>query len=386
MQEVKNHSAKVLVAGFLILISAPLLFSLLGLKSGITHSENRRIQPMPSFEITNLQTAHGTKQKAKVVYLGMTKFIRRFDNYFSTTFSFRSDLLRLYNTIKLDILATEPLPQKVVQGNDGWYFLGDSFSNELKESKGLVNFSADELNSITSKINGHSAWLKEKGIDFYFAVAPNKASAYGDYLPIHQSDKITTTAQLASASINRFNFIDMKQSFSLAPQARLYYKTDSHWNDYGAFLGYTELLKKIKSQFPEIPLLTLDNFQIDTTLSYQQDLTRMLAIKVKEEVIVLKPTMPETSKLQEKRLVVPATYNRPPEDYEKRFKSNVNNLKVLVLHDSFTTHLRQFIKESFGETVFIWDTRFDKQLIEKEKPDIVIQIIVERHLELAGNE
>jgi hypothetical protein len=94
------------------------------------------------------------------------------------------------------------------------------------------------------------------------------------------------------------------------------------------------------------------------------------------------PIQPDKAHLQARQLPVPKNYERVPEDYEKRYKSNVNDLKVLVFHDSFTTALVPFIKESFGETVFIWKPNFNKTLIEKEKPDIVLQIVVERNLEL----
>jgi hypothetical protein len=106
MHNSKKYGSRVLILSFIVLITLPLTFTYIGLKSGVTLSENRRIQQMPSLEINDLQNTYGFLQKAKEVYLGVTKFIRRFDNYFSTTFSFRSDLLKLYNTVKLDILAT----------------------------------------------------------------------------------------------------------------------------------------------------------------------------------------------------------------------------------------------------------------------------------------
>lgn len=74
-------------------------------------------------------------------------------------------------------------------------------------------------------------------------------------------------------------------------------------------------------------------------------------------------------------------YFRKNDDYEKRYKSSVNNLKALIFRDSFSDAMIKFLKHSFGETVFIWHYTLDKELIEKEKPDIVIQIIVERNIE-----
>jgi hypothetical protein len=43
--------------------------------------------------------------------------------------------------------------------------------------------------------------------------------------------------------------------------------------------------------------------------------------------------------------------------------------------------MKQFLVESFGETVFIWHHVFNNKIVKKEKPDIVIQIVGERGLD-----
>lgn len=377
----KESPNKVLIVGFVIVITLPIIVDMVGIETGQTITENRRIEPMPSLEI-NYSSSPGLIVNVKPIYSACVRFIRKFDDHYSSTFGFRSNLLQLYSGVKRTIFHTDPLPQKVVEGSDGWYFLGDENSNVIKESKGIENFSREELKASLQKILNHQSWLRKQGIDFYLAVAPNKLSIYGEYLPIQKSEKETQLEQLSVASRNNFNFIDLKSHFSLARHARLYHKTDSHWNDYGAFLAYTALTEKIKADFPEVNCLKQSDFLIDTTLSYQQDLTRMLFLNVKEEVITFKQKYPDRAIIQKKELNVPKNYDRAPSDYERRYKSDTNKLKVLVFHDSFTINLIKFLKESFGETVFIWRHNFDEELIQREKPDIVIQIVVERNLDI----
>jgi len=82
------------------------------------------------------------------------------------------------------------------------------------------------------------------------------------------------------------------------------------------------------------------------------------------------------------KLKVPDGYPNDPEAYELRFHSKDNDkkkLKILVLCDSFGGYFSKFLKEHFNETVFIWDTKFDKKLILQEKPDIIIQEFVSRN-------
>lgn len=373
---------KIQVAGFLLLITMPLIGNLLGIKTGETRSENRRIEKMPSLEFAEPSTHIDLRDKAKALYSTGARFIRKFNDYYSSVFAFRGDLLWIYLSMKEEIFKTNPLPQKVVKGLDGWYFPGDSFGDVIKESKGIEHFSNKELDDIKKQIIERQSWLSEKKAHFYLAVAPDKLSIYGDYLPIRKSGKKTTVEQLDSISQNSFNFIDLRKDFPKASAMQLYYKTDSHWNDLGAYFGYTALLKYINSEFPEVPILSLTDMLADTIASQATDLTAMLGIAISEKTIRLTPKHADLVVVLEKKYPVPVNYNNNPANYENRFKSNVNQLKVLVFHDSFTSNLKKYLNASFGEMTFIWRHTFDKKLIESEQPDIVIQIIVERHLEV----
>ncbi len=375
---------KLLISAFVTLISLPLIFSMSGIKKGDTISENRQVAAMPRLDFRFSASSLSVKSKVIAIYLKGTKFIRQFDDFYSGTFSFRSDLLKLYYSLKSDLFQVDPLPQKVVQGEDGWFFLGDDNSNVIKESKAIENFSREELDAVIGMILKRNAWLHKKHIQFYLAVAPNKLSVYGNYLSILRSGKKTMTEQLDSASFNKFSFISLKNNFPNQPTEKLFHKTDSHWNDNGAFLGYSALIEKIKFDFPDAHVLNKSDFLVDTTWSYQQDLTRMLSISVREEIIRLNYKNLTQAIPQAKQLSIPKNFERDPKDYEERYKSNVNNIKVVIFRDSFTMHLVKYLKESFGETVFIWSHHFDEGIIEREQPDIVIQIIVERNLQLLG--
>jgi hypothetical protein len=42
----------------------------------------------------------------------------------------------------------------------------------------------------------------------------------------------------------------------------------------------------------------------------------------------------------------------------------------------------KFLSESFGEAVFVFSHTFNKKLIKSEQPDIVLQIVTERNVDL----
>ena len=94
------------------------------------------------------------------------------------------------------------------------------------------------------------AWLDERNIDFYVAVAPNKHSIYGEELPIKKGNKTTKLEQLkAIFESEALDFIDLSDAFPDKSEGRLYHKTNTHWNDYGAYWGYKALLSKIIEKY-----------------------------------------------------------------------------------------------------------------------------------------
>jgi len=85
---------------------------------------------------------------------------------------------------------------------------------------------------------------------------------------------------------------------------------------------------------------------------------------------------------QIKILPVPDQYFFASKQYEERYASENNKLKILVFRDSFFGAYSKFIADSFGESVFIWRHNFNKNLIEKEKPNIVFYEIIERNIDI----
>ena len=56
--------------------------------------------------------------------------------------------------------------------------------------------------------------------------------------------------------------------------------------------------------------------------------------------------------------------------------------KALVFHDSFACSWYSFLGQHFREVVYIWHYEWDRPLIEREKPEVVIDEILERFFNL----
>ncbi len=361
---------------FLIVIILPGLLDLfdIGLNNEQRKNEERRFPPF------SLEAGQALKANSSIGFLvnlnaDLSNYRNTIENHYKFSNVARPILMKPFISLRSKVFDLNPIPEKVINGEDGWMFIGDHYSNAVMEAIGLSTFSASELEERKKSFLTKNEWFKASGIKYFMSIAPGKHTIYGEYLPIKKSKNETKLEQLKEAFLTTdFKLIDLADYYSEHRDKRLFYKTDTHWNDLGAFLGYKRLMSEIQNQYPEIDPFDFNDFDQDIEISYQKDLTKMLNIKVREtnRLLVLKnPTSKRMS-------------NNTDSDehiyYENRYQSSANNLKVLVFGDSFSAGLVKYLKESFGVSVFYSNLDYNQELILKEKPDLVIQELGERLL------
>ncbi|MCF6350161.1 MAG: hypothetical protein L3J23_03900 [Flavobacteriaceae bacterium] len=358
MQNNKQHI--ILTILFLILLITPTLVQLTGIEDKIMDNENRTKKSFP-------------KLNKKQPLL----FVKNFKSYYKDNFGLRNTLSNSYLHIKNEVFNESPLPSKVIKGKNNFLFLGNDNSNALNESLGFILFTKTELNQIKVTILERKKWLQEQNIKFYIAIAPSKHSIYKENLPFLFPEKKTRKNQLIQfiKLEIKFDIIDLGKQFKVKKKKnRLYKKLDSHWNDLGAFYASQTLINTLKKDF-EINSLKLHNYKIDS-IKKNGDLAKMINFKSKENTIILSPLFNNESK----EVDLPKYYSQSS-IYESRHKNPSKKFKVLLFRDSFSSALKPFINHTFGESTFIWSHKFDKNLILKEKPDLIIMEYVERYLE-----
>jgi hypothetical protein len=152
---------------------------------------------------------------------------------------------------------------------------------------------------------------------------------------------------------------------------RIYHRTDTHWNDRGAYVGYREILARIGQQ-PRA-------YDPVETMTEGWDLARMMKLDdiVREEDRRLVPRQPRRARVVE--------VDRPDKWWNNgRVVFEVNDPalpRVVVFRDSFGSALVPFLAEHFRRSVFLWQYEFDPRVIEQEKPDWVIFVMTSRRLQ-----
>lgn len=306
---------------------------------------------------------------------------------FEKNFPLKDDYFSVFAYIKSTIFQTNPIPDKVLSLKDGWLFCGDSYSDNFSESKGFKIFTKNEIDTLQQHFDEKRQWLKENGIDYYLAIPPNKETVYGDLISVKKYNCLhTKREQLDSLTQkNGIKYIDLGALFPKNSKQKLFHQTDTHWNEYAAFYGYLSILKEINKSYKELNLnpISISDFDVINSTDYVGDLNEMLRKEKTEHLVSmqLKKGIKRKSWVIKNILPIPEDYPNNPLTYERRFASNQNKLKIMVINDSFGPYFIKFLTENFGETVFVWDTKFNKELIKKEKPDIIIQEIVERNVD-----
>jgi alginate O-acetyltransferase complex protein AlgJ len=225
------------------------------------------------------------------------------------------------------------------------------------------------------------AWLAERGIPYLVVVAPNKETIYPEHMPkaLKPVRKATRLDQLLERirSSSRLEVLDLREPLRAAKaEGLVYHRTDTHWNDVGAFVAYQQILARLHGWFPEMPAVPVPVSQRIRVAG--GDLARLIALedRFREEQVELVPVAA--------RRAVDVTRRRPPRGRSEELVAMecpaCGGPRAVMFHDSFNTNLAPFLAEHFSRIVYAAGTFFDRTLIEDEHPDVVIQEFVERVL------
>jgi len=346
---------KVITVLFLFVLLIPNIVLVLDLEKDITNNENRKHRSFPKLNI-----------KQPLASIG------KFKNYYLENFGLKSTLVNNYIHFKDTILNENPIPNRVISGKNDWLFLGNHFNNVLNNSYGNDPFTNKELINTITYLKGVKSYFDSKDIPFYFVVAPDKNRVYQEFLPYQLKQKTTKLETLKEALKDKIDIIDLSAPLleKKSEKQLLYLKTDTHWNYYGAYIGYNHIMSIInKDLFVE--KVKLEEFTI-TPKKHKEifDLAKMINKSQKETALKIEKR--EQSKVSIASITSKRTH----------YKNPSKNLKLILYRDSFTNALIPFFNESFSEVIYHKKYTIDKKEIEEFKPDVVLFEIIERNVDM----
>ena len=167
--------------------------------------------------------------------------------------------------------------------------------------------------------------------------------------------------------------------FEAKARERIYQRTDTHWNERGAFAAYQQIINAVRTRVPATPpAWTRADFTSGARDVEAMDLAGMMGLKrvLREEDLMLVPIRPRRARVIEPAGAVPTAQ-------EGRLVTEIADPtlpRAVIFRDSFTSRLVPFLSEHFSRAVYVWQNDFDSHVVEDERADVVIQEIVGRHL------
>jgi len=315
------------------------------------------------------------------------------ESYINDVFAFRNDLIDLYSIIFLKV-GVSVKPNNIIIGKNGFLFLGNKLSDVIDQTTGKNLFSDDDLKAWNQRFLYRKKYLDQFDIPFYLIIPPNKHSVYPEYLPDYIIPSKHNRLQQLIDSKPGYNIIVLKDAMVKAKSEwgdNMFYKTDSHWNEIGAYVGYLEIMRRLKQDFDKIEPVILNkkdftkrHYDWDGSLGAFMNLTSII-----EDSIY---TISISNGLND--YVIRTNYEGDTLDLFQypiiAFNDSsvvINKNKpytVLILRDSFTMMMADLLNNTFGKVVYSHYERADgielTKLVEQFKPDIVLYEMVERKL------
>ncbi len=295
-------------------------------------------------------------------------------------------------TEKQNLMARPTEPEymwaRAIGSNKAFQFFLDLMVPDFEGTNLFPEQSLNQMKDrVTTRLNQMHQYNKDAEI--IYMIVPSPMTTYPELVPerytqtkgVTAFDQVTGKLKEAGATV-----IDLRATFKehKNDEMPLYYKLDSHWADYGAYLAYVELFEHISKKFPDAKPRGIDDFKWTADYYTSADACLYLSIpqvQVKEygyyrEFDFADPgNITSVPRYRGMQLI----YNDLTCD-EKVFTTNRSNLpSCVVFRDSYSAGIYDLIPERMDKTHYIgmWSYAWQNWTINNEKPDYVIYIVSE---------
>ncbi|HYH21599.1 MAG TPA: hypothetical protein VD995_23565 [Azospirillum sp.] len=310
------------------------------------------------------------------------------DKRFEEQFAWRQRLRDAYYRVRW--AAFGALVPSVLQGKDGWFFYR---SEKVKDGPGIddvmgqLRVDAATLDRWRTILRARTAELGRRGIRYVAAVAPNKQTIYPDLLPdgVPAHRVGPTRLEQALTHLDPGLPIDLTPALRAARgESQIYFKTDTHWSPTGAFVGYRVLAERLAALLPDVEPIERARLK-EVRGPYYGDMSSLASVPLIESAA---PRLFGAVEFPARcaggaALLTVQESTCPPMQIGQPYVTRRDDErlpKAVVFHDSFMDAMAPFLAQHFRAAVFERGA-FNPATILREKPDVVIEMRVERYLD-----
>ena len=272
----------------------------------------------------------------------------------------------------------------VIEGRDGWLFIGEF---EGIDALAIYTDPAAIPDSIyqawVTTLTRRREYFEQAGITYLSFLVPDTCLVYPDKLPADVTMASTTPFQRLAALLDDETRAQCVYALDDLVAGRAehdtFQSTDSHWTDWGAYLGYRAAMRHLAREVPNLYVLEPDRLEWVYRPSFGA-LGAMLTPERSETLRMARVVDDPTERV--------CNVHSHVRDAYSVFEQDRPDLPTAVIfRDSAMTAASKFFAQSFRRTVFVSSPNtvlYD--LIEREQPDVVIHEFGVRRILHAPNE
>ncbi len=297
---------------------------------------------------------------------------------------------------------------KALIGKDGWLFLAHDSNAVIDQIQGRLQMKADQLLQYQRALQQRKEKFSELGIPYLFFAAPTKELVYSDKLPdgmrARLDERNFPLNRIISAVADGGFFIrpllSVLASSRLQPRnTDVYHRTDTHWNLAGGHAAYDAILSEISETIGTIAPFKMSDFRFRKQINYRGDLADKAKVvfspgQNKDLIVAADGEFASDAYSETVNVLEPSSLkykNGVVDDYLKvsstretlvhENKSGVGP-KIVIFHDSFMLDVMPFLSSHFSRSVYVWKPEPNFEIIEREKPDIVVSMMLDRFMRI----
>lgn len=358
-----NQRIYMVILTVLILIPV-VLYAIIGkyLDSSTADKENRVMTEFPTLANTQL-----------------FEYPTLFDAYMEDNLPYKNYLVSLNSKIDYYIFNTSS-SDDVIVGDNGWLFYTGHENNDedpLADYEGSNLYSQEELETIASNMIEARDFLAASGKEFVITMVPNKSRVYSEYMPaacgeVSQDCRLKQVYQYLSENTDLTivsPYSDIMTYKEAHPETQLYFKYDTHWNNFGAYVAAQSISRVWGFEMPDLD--TVEQVYVD---SDTYDLARMINLgdNLKEQAPIATAYSGHMAKVE--ILSDGMSFTGTVES------GTADNRKLYIIGDSFSALLFPYLACHFNSSQSDMYYNYTYTSLENYDPDVVVFEVVERYL------
>jgi len=382
-----------LTSTFLTLIFAISIINLLKGTTNLSVYENRNLEARPGFQA-----------------IKNGDFASKYEKYYADQFILRDDINEF--STKIDLLRGKSFVRDMYIAKDNW----------LLPQMDLIENNVPYLAELATKQKEFANALNAQGKSFHMVITPYRGIVMRHLYPDYATgmdilpDKLKIYKTQLDANNTSYTSLDdyFLNNFDKKALESLYFKTDHHWNIFGAYEGFKYIMKNLGDVNHEYKNITIDDnnyvkiyvtdkvfrgshsTNLYNLLDYNEPVPMMynknnpnyeVYIYENGNFTKKKPEELLYSSRNSKTITYEGAYTLGLACYKIVNKSAQTDKKILIFRDSYQSPTVQFFADVFKEVIVI-DPRYvdDVKINAKEMAfsldvDIVMPMFMTQTLE-----